>query len=132
MERMPNDFVNALVLARRYRNYRYPEPLLHLVNTHRATAAAHLIHHIQRKHHRNVQLHQLERKIQISLDIGRINDIYYSARLFIRIKRRETISSLVYGDSEYMPGRSVTLASGCPFIEPLLRSTVTPGKFPTC
>ena len=86
MERMPNDFVNALVLARRYRNYRYPEPLLHLVNTHRAAAAAHLIHHIQRKHHRNVQLHQLERKIQISLDIGRINDIYYSARLFIENK----------------------------------------------
>ena len=31
-----------------------------------------------------------------------------------------------------MPGRSVTVASGWPLIWPSLRSTVTPGKFPTC
>ena len=31
-----------------------------------------------------------------------------------------------------MPGRSVTSVSGCPLMAPLLRSTVTPGKLPTC
>ena len=31
-----------------------------------------------------------------------------------------------------MPGRSVTVASGWFLIAPSLRSTVTPGKFPTC
>ena len=31
-----------------------------------------------------------------------------------------------------MPGRSVTSVSGWPLIWPLLRSTVTPGKLPTC
>ena len=31
-----------------------------------------------------------------------------------------------------MPGRSVTSVSGCPFMTPSLRSTVTPGKLPTC
>lgn len=31
-----------------------------------------------------------------------------------------------------MPGRSVTFVSGCPLMDPSLRSTVTPGKLPTC
>ena len=31
-----------------------------------------------------------------------------------------------------MPGRSVTVASACPRTWPSLRSTVTPGKLPTC
>ena len=47
-------------------------------------------------------------------------------------KSRVTISSLEYGDSEYTPGRSVTVASACPRMAPSLRSTVTPGKLPTC
>ena len=49
-----------------------------------------------------------------------------------RIKLRDTISSLLYGESEYIPGRSVTSASECPRIVPFFLSTVTPGKFPTC
>ena len=44
----------------------------------------------------------------------------------------ETISSLLYGDIEYIPGKSVTDVFSCPLIIPLLQSTVTPGKFPTC
>ena len=43
-----------------------------------------------------------------------------------------TISSLVYGDIEYMPGRSVTSVLLCPLITPSFLSTVTPGKLPTC
>ena len=31
-----------------------------------------------------------------------------------------------------MPGRSVTSVSECPLMGPSLRSTVTPGKLPTC
>ena len=31
-----------------------------------------------------------------------------------------------------MPGRSVTKVSGCALMAPSLRSTVTPGKLPTC
>ena len=49
-----------------------------------------------------------------------------------RINRLETSSSLVYGESEYMPGRSVTFVFAYPRIEPSFRSTVTPGKFTTC
>ena len=44
----------------------------------------------------------------------------------------DTISSAVYGDRLYMPGKSVTKVSGLPFIAPLFLSTVTPGKLPTC
>ncbi len=43
-----------------------------------------------------------------------------------------TISSLLYGDIEYIPGKSVISVSVCPFITPLFLSTVTPGKLPTC
>ena len=44
----------------------------------------------------------------------------------------DTISSLVYGLIEYMPGKSVIDVSGCSLIEPSFLSTVTPGKLPTC
>ena len=47
-------------------------------------------------------------------------------------KSRVTISSLEYGDREYTPGRSVTVALGWLRMVPSLRSTVTPGKLPTC
>ena len=83
---MSHNLVDAFILARRYRNDGNTETLLHFVYQHRAAAAAHLIHHIQRKHHRNVKLHQLKGQIKIALDVRRVDDIDYPARLFVKDK----------------------------------------------
>ena len=47
-------------------------------------------------------------------------------------KSVETISSIVYGVNEYIPGKSTNLIDGCFLIVPDFCSTVTPGKLPTC
>ena len=48
----------------------------------RTAVAAHLVHHVQRKHHRHVQLHELQRQIQIAFDVRRIGDVDDAGRLF--------------------------------------------------
>ena len=48
---------------------------LELIDAHRAAIGAKLVHHVQRKHHGNIELHELQRKIEVSLDIGRVNDV---------------------------------------------------------
>ena len=51
---------------------------------------------------------------------------------WLSIKSLVTISSLLYGDSEYIPGKSAIVTSEYSFTIPSVISTVTPGKFPTC
>ena len=70
------------------------------------------------------------RKRFLSMFVASIMFIMPSG-LSLRRKSRVTISSLVKGDSEYIPGRSTTVAFS-PLILPSFLSTVTPGKFPTC
>ncbi len=43
----------------------------------------HLIHHVKRNNHRYIKLEKLQRKIQIPLDIRRIDDINDAFWLFI-------------------------------------------------
>ena len=69
----------------------------------------------------------------------RLRSILVASTMFIiasglssSTKLRDTISSLLYGDIEYIPGRSVTSVFLYPFIGPSFLSTVTPGKLPTC
>ena len=42
---------------------------------HRAAVAAHLIHHVEREHHRDAELHELHREIEIALEIRRVDDV---------------------------------------------------------
>ena len=50
-----------------------------------------------------------------------------------RIKFLEITSSGVYGEREYIPGRStIEIGSGVFLYVPSFLSTVTPGQFPTC
>ena len=56
-----NQLVNALVLGRRDGNDRDAQLLAHCGNVDGAAVAAHLVHHVQRQHHRQLQLQKLER-----------------------------------------------------------------------
>ena len=86
MQSMSYQFINTFILRRRNRNHRYPQHLFHLVDQNRSAVFPHLIHHIQCKHHRNIQLHQLHGQIQIPLNIGSIHNVDDSLRMFIQHK----------------------------------------------
>ena len=75
VERVIHQLVHALVLCRRDGHDRDAQHGLHLIDADGATVAAHLVHHVQRQHHRRIQLHELHGEIQIPLDIGGVHDI---------------------------------------------------------
>ena len=86
MQRMSYQFIDTFVLRRRDGNDRNPQHLFHLVDQNRSAVFPYLIHHIQGKHHRNIQLHQLHGQIQIPLNIGSIHNVDDSFRMFIQHK----------------------------------------------
>ena len=75
MERMIHQLVHALVLCRRDGHDRDAQHGLHLIDADSAAVAAHLVHHVQRQHHRRIQLHELHGEVQIPLDVGGVHDI---------------------------------------------------------
>ena len=84
VNRVVDQFTDSLVFGRGNRNDRNAECFLHLVDANRAAVFAHLVHHVECQHHRNVQLHQLHGQIKITLNIGRVNDIDDALRLVIK------------------------------------------------
>ena len=66
---MFDQFVNAFLLCRRNRNNRHAEQMFHSVNVYRTAVNPNLVHHVQGNDHRNVQIQQLQRQKQITLDI---------------------------------------------------------------
>ncbi len=49
-----------------------------------AAVGAHLVHHVQRQHHRHPQLQQLQCQVQVALDVGGIYDIDDAVRLLVQ------------------------------------------------
>ena len=75
VERVVHQLVHALVLCRRDGHDRDAQHGLHLIDADGAAVAAHLVHHVQRQHHRRIQLHELHGEVQIPLDVGGVHDI---------------------------------------------------------
>ena len=71
--------VNALVLCRGNGHYGDSQRLLQLVYSNGTAVFSHLVHHVQRKNHGNVELHQLHGKIEVALDVGGVNYVYDAA-----------------------------------------------------
>ena len=59
MQSVTNQFVDAFVFRRGNGNDRNAQHFFHLIDADGAAVAAHLVHHVECKHHRNVQFHQL-------------------------------------------------------------------------
>ena len=74
--------IHALILGGGNGNDRNAQHGLHLVDAHRAAVAAHLVHHVQRQHHGDVQLHELHGQVEVALDVGGIHDVDDAGGLF--------------------------------------------------
>ena len=83
MQCMLDQLSDTLIFRCGDRDDRDAEQLLHLIDEHGAAIVAHLIHHVQGEHHRHIELHQLHRQIQVSLNIRRIDDIDNALRVLI-------------------------------------------------
>ncbi|CDD53729.1 putative uncharacterized protein [Ruminococcus sp. CAG:379] len=75
VERMVDQLVNALILGGRNGHHRHPQCLLHFIDEDGTAILPHLVHHIQRHHHGNIQLQQLHGQVQIPLNVGSVHNI---------------------------------------------------------
>ena len=70
-----DQLVDALILCRRDGNHRDSQLLGHFGHVDGAAVTPDLIHHIQSQDQRNVHLQKLEGQVEISLDVGGIDDV---------------------------------------------------------
>ncbi len=56
MQCMVDQLVNSFIFRRRNRNDGDSKQLLQLIDPHGTAVLPHLIHHVEREHHRNIQL----------------------------------------------------------------------------
>ena len=82
MDSVVHQLIHALILGGGDGNDRDAQHGFHLVDTHCAAVAAHLVHHVQRQHHGSVQLHQLHGQVEIALDVGGVHDVDDAGGLF--------------------------------------------------
>ena len=75
MHGMADQFINAFIGRCRDRDDRDAKHILHGIDPDTASVSPHLVHHIERQHHRNIQLHQLHCQVHVPLNIGRVGDI---------------------------------------------------------
>ena len=79
-----HQLLHTLVFHCADRHHRDAQRLRQRLDVHRAAVAAHLVHHVQRQHHRRLQLHELQRQIQVTLDVRRVDDVDNAVRLFVQ------------------------------------------------
>ena len=70
-DQLPDSFI----FGSRNGDNRNPKLGFHFVDQNGAAVFSDLIHHVEGKYHRDIQLHQLHGKIQITFDIRCINDV---------------------------------------------------------
>ena len=65
------------------RDDRDTQPLRELFDVDAVAAGAHLVHHIQRQDHRDVQLHQLQGQVEVALQVGGVDDVDDGVGMFL-------------------------------------------------
>ena len=70
-----HELVDALVLGGRDRNHGDAEGGFESVDVDGPAVLGDLVHHVERDDHGYVELHELEREVEISLDVGGVEDV---------------------------------------------------------
>ena len=86
VQRMSHQLIDAFIFRRRNRHDRYAEVTLHAVDVDGAAIALQLVHHVEGDHHRDVQLDQLHGEIEVSFNVGGIDDIDDAFRSVVQDK----------------------------------------------
>ena len=86
VQRVLHQLGNALVFGGGDWHHRNAEQLFHKVDTNGAVVVFHLIHHVQRQHHRHVEFHQLHGEVEVALDVSGIDNVDDSRRFLLENK----------------------------------------------
>ncbi len=97
-----HELVNTVVFRGRYRHDGYAQPVGQLLDIDASVVAQKLIHHVKRKHHGLAHFYELEREIQVTFYIRRVNYIYYRIRLTVYYKiSRDLLLAGIRADGVY-------------------------------
>ena len=78
-----DQLIDPLIFACGDRHDRTAQMLTQRMHINAVSTRRHLVHHIQRNHHRLLQLHQLQRQIEVSFNIRSIHDIDDQIRIIL-------------------------------------------------
>ena len=73
VQRVLHELGDALVLGGADGNHRDAQQALQSVDVHGATVGRELVHHVERQHHGPVELHELEREVEVPLYVGGVD-----------------------------------------------------------
>ena len=62
----------------------HAQQALEQVDVHGAAVGRHLVHHVERDDHGAVELHKLQRQVQIALDVGSVDDVDDGVGIFVK------------------------------------------------
>ena len=80
---MIHQLADTLVSRGANRNDRHAQQTLEQVDVNGAAVGRHLVHHVERDDHRTVKLHELQCQVQVTLDVGGINDVDDGVRTLV-------------------------------------------------
>ena len=72
---MIHQLADTLVAGSANGDNRHAQQALEQVDVHGAAVGRHLVHHVERDNHRAIELHKLQRQVQVTLDVGGVDDI---------------------------------------------------------
>ena len=78
--------VNTFVFSRAYRDNGNTELIREQIYVDSAAVFSHLVHHIEREHHRDLHFEKLKSEIKVSFDIRSVNYIDYSVGALVENK----------------------------------------------
>ena len=79
-----DQLLHALVFHGGDGHHRDAQSLGHGLDVDGTAAAGHLVHHVQRQHHGDAHLHQLQREVEVALDVGGVHDVDDAVGLLVQ------------------------------------------------
>ena len=62
----------------------HAQQALEQVDVHGAAVGRHLVHHVERDDHGTIELHKLQRQVQVTLDVGGVDDVDDGVGVFVQ------------------------------------------------
>ena len=83
---MIHQLADALVAGSANGDNRHAQQALEQVDVHGAAVGRHLVHHVERDNHGTIELHKLQRQIQVALDVGGVDDVDDGVGMLVKDK----------------------------------------------
>ena len=106
---MIHQLADTLVACGANGDNRHAQQALEQIDVHGAAVGRHLVHHVERDDHGAIELHKLQRQVQVTLDVGSVDDVDDGIGVFVKDEltahdllarvRRQRIDARQVGDT---------------------------------